>query len=647
MSVAVDLVRSGLLAASRPRRERSLREWVESELVLVRGPFADQLWRSDRQPSAALVLDVLDLVVRGTYTGCYLVAPTQYGKTLLGFVVPTLYHALELREPVGVGVPDLSMAGDKWRELREYILASRYADAIPQTGAGSRGANNVVGVPLRGYGELRFFTAGGSDKSRAGYTTRVLVATEIGGYDAARRTSVETDPLSQMEARTDAYSLSQRRIYRESTPSTPDSRLWRGYEANTRSRILLWCPHCGRHVHPEREHLVGWEDAQSEREAHARTVLLCPECAVAWSERDRRDANVAGVVAHAGQRVEDGRAVGDAPETLDVSLRLTCVHNVLKPIADAGSRAWRAAREKNALEAEREIRQFVWALPAARDGTADDEPTDDRLDEPGLIARASARPRGEVPADDPYLALGVDVGSHLLHWTLLSAAADGTPSVVDYGRVEVATDELRVERALRLALSSLRADLVLPGWPSSGGERASPGAVLVDCGWRPREVKRAIQSFGDASWVACRGFGVGQRDRSRYRAPRARRAAPGDGYHRVRKQGDADVVELDANAWKAHVHERLRSPFGTVGALTLPRGDRREHQAYVRHLLAEEPRRRLTKDGLVVEFVAIGSSNHWLDATAYAAVGLHMLGARIVAEAPREEVKGWDRWRKA
>jgi phage terminase large subunit GpA-like protein len=115
---------------------------------------------------------------------------------------------------------------------------------------------------------LKFLSGGGGDKSRAGFTSRVVVVTETDGMDQPGVMSRDADKIMQLEARTRAYG-SRKRIYLQCTVSTEERRTWREYVGGTRSRIALCCPHCHEWVSPEREHLTGWQEAQSQTEARA------------------------------------------------------------------------------------------------------------------------------------------------------------------------------------------------------------------------------------------------------------------------------------------------------------------------------------------------------------------------------------------
>src|SRR6185503_16254118 len=181
------------LAQARPRRLRTMREFAESEIVIPDGPFVGRRFKCYRQPYTGLWFDAVD---SGAWSRCVATGPTQSGKTLSCFVIPLLYHLFELGETVICGLPDMDMAADKWREdLLPAIERSRYRDLLPAMGSGSRGGK-VETIQFGNGATLKFMSGGGSDKSRAGFTARVVVVTETDGMDRPGATSRESDKIT-------------------------------------------------------------------------------------------------------------------------------------------------------------------------------------------------------------------------------------------------------------------------------------------------------------------------------------------------------------------------------------------------------------------------------------------------------------------
>ena len=118
-----------------------MREFAEQEIILPTGPFEGRRFNCLRQPFTRLLLDEEDR--RDPATG-YLywrrrnvTGPQQCGKSLLGFVIPILYHLFEVQETVVCGVPSLDTVSDKWYEdLLPVIERTRYRELLPRAGAG-------------------------------------------------------------------------------------------------------------------------------------------------------------------------------------------------------------------------------------------------------------------------------------------------------------------------------------------------------------------------------------------------------------------------------------------------------------------------------------------------------------------------------
>jgi hypothetical protein len=153
------------------------------------------------------------------------------------------------------------MSGRQTKVINEQavLYGIPFGGPTVRQGGGSRGGR-VESIQFLNGATLKFMSGGGSDNSRAGFTSRVVVVTETDGMDESGGTSREADKITQLEARTRAYGH-RKHIYLECTASTEEGRTWREYQQGTASRIVLCCPHCGDWVSPEREHLVGWKEA--------------------------------------------------------------------------------------------------------------------------------------------------------------------------------------------------------------------------------------------------------------------------------------------------------------------------------------------------------------------------------------------------
>lgn len=245
-------------AACRIPKRRSYLEFAQSTIVIPKGPYKGRRFRPNFQPFTGLFLREMDTRrwPRVFVTGC-----AQAGKTFL-LQVPLLYWILERRAPVVFGIPDMRLARNMWNEVMKPILrASRLDRLLPVSGAGSRGGELKDAMMFQGAGVLKIMSFGGGDAGRSGYTAEAVFVTEVDKGDTAGGQSREADPISQMEARKRSFGADGL-FMGEATASITMGRVWSEIKKGTDSQIACPCPHCGEYVTPEREHLVGWQDAK-------------------------------------------------------------------------------------------------------------------------------------------------------------------------------------------------------------------------------------------------------------------------------------------------------------------------------------------------------------------------------------------------
>lgn len=623
------------LRHARAPRLRTMREFAEQEIVIPDGPFEGQRFRVDRQPYTGLWFAAIASALFNRFVAT---GPTQSGKTLCAFVIPILYHLFEIGETVVCGVPDMDMAGDKWREdILPVIRRSRFADLLPRRGGGSRGGK-VESITFGNGATLKFMSGGGGDKSRAGFTSRVLVVTEIDGMDESGGTSREADKITQMEGRTRAYA-GRKRIYLECTVSVKEGRTWREYQAGTTSRIVLPCPHCRAWVTPEREHFHGWQDADDEIQAGKLARFHCPDCGAAWTDRQRRDANLAGRLVHRGQQIDaTGQVSGDFPATRTLGFRWSAVNNLFVTAADIGADEHKASQAEDEDNAEREMRQFVWAL-YYRPPIWDDTP----LDAKKVCRRFAAAGKGFVPADAEYLTTAIDLHKRIGWWSTLAWFPGGGGHVVDYGSFEIPSDSMGVERAMLAALRDFRDEVIEPGWATSAGDARVPGRVLLDARYQGEVVYRFVRESG-RRYLPAMGHGATQHGSTRYQKPKKKQKTIlhiGEEYHIVASPKDrCHILHADADHWKSWIHQRLSTPvldadgIRRPGAMTFYHStNKNEHITITKHVTAEKQVEEFVPGrGTVTKWVQEHRQNHLGDTLYNNAVAGHLCGVRLIAE---------------
>jgi phage terminase large subunit GpA-like protein len=576
---------------------------------------------------------LLDAIDSAEWNRFCVTGPTQTGKTLVAFVIPILYHLFEVGETVIVGIPDLDMSGDKYREdILPVIERSRYRDLLPTSGAGSKGGR-VKSIKFRNGATLRFMSGGGGDKARAGFTSRVLVVTETDGMDEAGGTSREADKIAQLEGRTRAHG-NRKRIYLECTVSIATGRTWREYTAGTASKLYPQCPHCRQFVLIERQHLVGWQSAESDVEAEEETQFYCPACAETWTEADRLAANLAAKLVHRGQSITPaGEISGEPARTKTLGFRWPAGENLFLTAGDIAIDEWRAARATDEDNAEKEMRQFVWALPY-EPPTLDDTP----LDPSAIQKRMGRQPKGEVPDDAEWVTIGVDLGKYKGWWLAVAWRPKAIGHVFDYGQFTIETPKYGVQRALRGALRNLWRQ-VTTGWVQSQGGRRVPDQVWIDANYETD----TVMAFCRETHFRARpilGRGSSMFKMGPYQRPEKTTATVvqlGEQYH-VDRLPERKVYRpvINADYWKTWLHQRLTTPVrddagGEVpGALTLYAAGPDDHAFLAKQLAAERPLQKWDdRRGWVETWEKVYKQNHWLDCGYIASAAGHFCGVRL------------------
>lgn len=607
------------LSALRPKRLRGMREFAESEIIIPSGPYERFRFKCDRQPFAGIFYDEIDL---GRWSHIVATGPSQTGKTMVCSSIPTLYHLFEVVENVIYACPDQTIAKDKWdKDLLPLIQSSDFASELP------RSSEFKMKIDFRNGVSLRFMTGGGGDKSRSHYTARVVVATEGDGFDRTGATSRETDKFNQIVARTAAYG-SRAMLYEECTLSTEDGRTHSEWKAGTASNIWIRCPHCETHFEPKREHLYGWRDAKTDRQAERESAFGCPLCGELWTHADRRQANLDGLLVHAGQTVEGGRVLGPVPDVKTLGVRWTAAHNLLQRAGDIGLVEWKAANMAPDPDlADRRLRQFYWALPYIPDRT-----DLSKLDRDKITTRVLELGRGKVPPDAIYLSCAVDIGKYRIWYTVIAFNADGTPHVVDYGQRLVPTDQFGEEDAVLTTLREF-AETCENGW-----EERRPDIVLIDTGYLAHVVYEFVR-HADGPYYGAKGYGTDTPHGKTYRKPtKPTKDRPhiGNGWSvAVLHSESIYLIDIDTDMWKSWVHKRLATPLDKPGAMTLYYSDPKRHKQFADHLTAEiqqeefEPGR-----GTYIKWIQKRKQNHWFDTTYLASVGGDILGGSYLIHGP-------------
>jgi hypothetical protein len=540
------------------------------------------------------------------------------------------------------------MADDKWRkDILPVVEKTRFARLLPATGEGARGGKVKNMVIFRNGAALKFFSGGGGDKSRAGFTTRVLIVTEADAFAASGEASEEANKLEQLVARTKSFG-SEARIYLECTVTVETGIIWSQYKTGSEAKIACPCTSCGAWVTPERSHLVGWQDATDVKQARATAHFQCPSCEAAIDDAERRAMNERAMLVHRGQAIGEGaEIVGERPATETLGFRWSGFNNLFLSAGDLAVDEWNAARAPDEDSAERKMCQFVWCMPYT--GDTEESLT---LSANALMARLGPWNKGIVPADTFALTVGCDLGKRLGHYVVMAWTESGRGHVVDYGRFEIAADELGGARAILLALREWRDSMIMPGYPiEDSATKWVPDQVWIDARYQGGGAgDAAVYEFMHESererFRPIFGFGTGTFRAERYLRPTATSkiiTAIGEGYHfKLDRVARLSRVEIDADHWKAWFHARLSAPLADPaghrlpGSLTLYKVPQpKEHTTIAKHWTAEKQVIEFVPGkGLIQRFELLRRQNHFLDASMISSAAGHFCGVRLVAGSP-------------
>jgi phage terminase large subunit GpA-like protein len=617
-------------------------QWAEEAIILPNGPFVGERYRHYRHPVSRLFFDAVD---SGQWSRVASTGPTQNGKTLMCYVIPTLYHLFEFGETVIVGLPTMDMSNDKWSEdFLPVIEASEYRDLLPLKGEGSRGGMVKRSIKFRNGATLRFMTAGGNDKKRAGFTSRVLAVTETDGMDESSETSREADKIEQLEGRTRAFGRTGKRIYLECTVSIERGRIWQEVKNGTDSRIVRPCPHCNAWVAPEREHLAGWREAQSSEEASDNAFFACPDCGEGWTEEDRTEAAKLAKLIHKGQEIApDGTITGTPERTQTLGFRWSAIDNPFVTAGDLGAEEWLAAKSVDPENAEKKMRQFIWVTPYE---ATEVELTP--LSAEAVTSRRGSTKRGILPPGCIGIGVGVDTGKRALHWVAMAVCADGSITIIEYGVQKVDADSMGVYRGLVKAYGELKQYL------ESGWQGMRPAQVWIDSGYH--EHTDAVYAFsleaseghkrGTERYRPSKGHGEGRsggQRLTRYLAPAAKSNEIlyiGREYHIARPKRNGKVipgvqlVHINSDHWKSAFHQALVMEPGTEGAITLyESADAFEHSEFASHVTAEKQIEKFfPARGTVITWERIRRENHKFDASYQATAACDFIRANVAKQ---------------
>lgn len=295
---------------------------------------------------------------------------------------------------------------------------------------------------------------------------------------------------------------------------------------------------------------------------------------------------------------------------------------------------------------------FAFSSEYQNEPMSDDEDMDRMLSSDEIASKTNGLGRMVVPLDCHRLTMFVDVQKTCLFYTVCAFADDFTGSVIEYGtfpeqntrRFSLSTITRRlcdiykssVEAQLYSGISALVKDKASCVYRREDGTELQIGMIAIDANWgistdivyqfcRQTEFRgRVIPAHG-------RYVGASSKPMSEYRKKPGERVGLNWIVTSSASQRAIRHIAFDTNFWKSFVHERLASPIGESGCLTLYGSRPYEHELYAEHMTAEFRVRTQGRGRTVDEWKLRPdrSDNHWLDCTVGCAVLASSMGCAL------------------
>lgn len=295
---------------------------------------------------------------------------------------------------------------------------------------------------------------------------------------------------------------------------------------------------------------------------------------------------------------------------------------------------------------------FAFSSEYQNEPMSDDEDMDRMLSADEIASKTNGLGAMVVPLDCHRLTMFVDVQKTCLFYTVCAFADDFTGAVIEYGtfpeqntrRFSLSTITRRlcdiykssVEAQLYSGISALVKDKASCVYRREDGTELQIGMIAIDANWgistdivyqfcRQTEFRgRVIPAHG-------RYVGASSKPMSEYRKKPGERVGLNWIVTSSASQRAIRHIAFDTNFWKSFVHERLASPIGESGCLTLYGSRPYEHELYAEHMTAEFRVRTQGRGRTVDEWKLRPdrSDNHWLDCTVGCAVLASSMGCAL------------------
>jgi phage terminase large subunit GpA-like protein len=454
-------------------------------------------------------------------------------------------------------------------------------------------AKRVNGVSLR-------LAWAGSPTELASQSAKIVLVDEV---DRMEPIAGEGDPVTLAEARNANYSDGRTIITSTPTegnvdvqkhpvtgvehwkPAKPEdlpSHIWNLWQEGTRFEWAIPCPHCTAYFIPRFRNLW-WPKDATPRIASREARLVCPECG-AQIEDDRDAMNAAGQFLAPGQKVENGKVVGDIPESDTASF---WVSGLMSPWRSWGQRAadWIRATRSGDQERIRATINLGFGEPYAFKGEA----------LPADVVREciGQYKRGEIPEGVKRITCGVDVQKRRLVYAVRGWGYSMESWLLDAGEIWGETEQQPVWQQL--------GDLLETDY---GGLRIK--RMGIDSGYRPGDKWRTPDNMIYAFCMQHRGRAVPTKGRDHLPKPYEAKFIDVNWRGAIVKNG-VQLWHIDTDFFKSMIMARFSWPADQPGRFWVPQDVTDD---YCLQLTAES---RVSKPSGASIWIKVRPENHYLD----------------------------------
>lgn len=380
-----------------------------------------------------------------------------------------------------------------------------------------------------------------------------------------------------------------------------------------------------------------------------------------WPEGQKADALWEEYGVLRKQALRDGRP----PTKADALYRKN------RKVMDGGSKvAWPERKYPGTLSAIQHAMNLVLKLgKAGFNAEYQNEPIRAKLDEEirldadTIAAKVNGHTRGIVPITAAHLVAMIDVQETALFYAVVAWGAGFTGDVVDYGTYpdqkrlyfeksdikRTYRDELpgqALEAQLYQALRNLTTDLLGRQWKREGGISTTSIALChIDYGHKADVVFQFCRESPFRNiLMPSKGKGIGAAGTPLNEYKGQKDDVVGESYRigtlQTAKRAIPSVL-FETNHWKSFAEQRLNTPQGARGALSLFGDSPLYHRMFADHMASEyHTRVKALKTGRTVDEwkETPGRDNDLFDCIVGCCVAGHRAGARLLEDAaPRNE----------